>query len=156
MRTRKETVMTNPHRSANVLAVLALLAAVCLVAPGEARAASCEYHLNIENQADQSIDVQKIKWKRKTVGDWGPWRNIENGPVTLADQDKEEYKQKQDSVACYRFRWKLQWKCSSDSTWHDYDIPPDDPDNDRVSNWFLLIDGCAKDDVARSEDGDFL
>lgn len=149
--------MTNTQRSATVLTALALLAAVCLLVPGKAQAATrkCRYELNIENQADQSIDVQKIKWKRKTVGDWGPWRNIENGPVTLADGADDEYKQIQSSVACYRHKWKLQWRCASSTAWNDYDIPADDPDNDRVSNWYLLIDGCGSGDVARSEDGDF-
>lgn len=148
--------MTKAHSYGKVLTVLALLAAGGLLAPGAAQAISCQYHLNIENQADESVEVQKIKWKRKTVGDWGPWRNIENGPDTLEDGAKEEYKQKQDSVACYRFKWKLQWKCSSESTWNEYQIPADDPDNDRVSNWFLLVKGCEEGDVSRSEDGDFI
>lgn len=149
--------MTKNHPCATALVAVTLLAAVRLIVPGDAEAATkkCRYELNIENQADQSIDVQKIKWKRKTVGDWGPWRNIENGPVTLADDTEDEYKQIQSSVACYRHKWKLEWKCSASSDWNSYEIPADDPDNDRVSNWYLLISGCDEGDVARSEDGDF-
>jgi hypothetical protein len=146
--------MTNTHRNGRVLAVLALLAAVGLVAPGDAQAIDCQYHLNIENQADESIHVQAIEWKKKDGANWKPWRNVEDGPLTLADGAKEEYKKVQDTALCYRFKWKLQWKCAAQSSWHDYQIPPDDPDNDRVSNWFLLVKGCSEGDVSRSEDGD--
>jgi hypothetical protein len=147
--------MSNAHRCGKALIVLALGGAACLLAPGTAQAINCQYHLNIENQADKSIDVQKIKFSKKVVGDWKPWRTVEAGPKTLDDKAEKEFKKVEDTAVCYRFKWKLQWKCSEDSSWHDYQIPPDDPDNDRVSNWFLLVKGCKEGNVSRSEDGDF-
>lgn len=148
--------MNRIHPSGKLLAVLVLAAAVGVLAPGSAEALDCQYHLNIENQADQSIEVRAIQWKKKDGAIWKPWRTVAEGPDTLADGAEDEYKQVQNTAFCYRFKWKVQWKCSSQSTWQDYQIPPDDPDNDRVSNWFLLVKGCAAGDVDRSEDGDFI
>jgi hypothetical protein len=149
--------MNRIHRSAKVLPVLGLGAALCLLAAGSAQAGTknCQYHLNVENQADASIDVKSIQWRKKDVGTWKSWHYVQKSSETIGDGDKEEYKNVQETVACYRYKWKLQWRCSAESDWNDYQIPADDPDNDRVSNWFLLVTGCDGGDVSRSEDGDF-
>ena len=133
-----------------MLTATVIIAGMCLAGIASAK---CEYHLNFENEAGQSVEVQKVKWKKKVVGDWKPWKDVEIDLFTLEDKAEKELKRKESTAVCYRFRWKFEWRCAGSADWHEGKLGPDNPDNDRVSNYFVQFDGCAASDMKKSQDG---